>query len=130
MIAGLAVLLICQLAGEAVARGLGLPLPGPVLGLVFLVGVAAMSARWRGDDRLVAPESPVGRVADGLIGALALLFVPAGVGVVQHLDLLARNGTAIGVALVVSTLAALIATVGTYRLVRRAMGTSDTEVEP
>jgi len=33
MIGGLIVILMCQLAGEAVARGLGVPVPGPVIGM-------------------------------------------------------------------------------------------------
>lgn len=127
MIKGLAILLFCQLAGEAVVRAAGLPVPGPVLGLAFLVAIAALHHRRHGTDELVAPTSPVGRVADGLIASLALLFVPAGVGVVQHLDLVGRNGLAIGVSLVASTLLALLATVATYRGIRRWMGEAETE---
>ena len=33
---GLALLLLCQSAGEAVARAAHLPLPGPVIGLLLL----------------------------------------------------------------------------------------------
>jgi holin-like protein len=36
MLAALTQLLVFQLAGEAIARGLELPLPGPVLGMLFL----------------------------------------------------------------------------------------------
>jgi len=37
MLASLSLILLCQLIGEAVVRGLGLPLPGPVLGLLLLL---------------------------------------------------------------------------------------------
>ena len=37
MIASLSLILLCQLAGEVIVRGLGLPMPGPVLGLMFLL---------------------------------------------------------------------------------------------
>ncbi|GLR97023.1 tetrahydromethanopterin S-methyltransferase subunit G [Bradyrhizobium liaoningense] len=37
MLASLGLILLCQLIGEAVVRGLGLPLPGPVLGLLLLL---------------------------------------------------------------------------------------------
>jgi LrgA family len=37
MIASLSLILLCQLAGEVIVRGLGLPMPGPVLGLLFLL---------------------------------------------------------------------------------------------
>jgi putative effector of murein hydrolase LrgA (UPF0299 family) len=119
MIRGFAVLLLCQLAGEVISRALGLPVPGPVLGLALLVvGLVAWDrVRPFSDKSLQA--SPVGQVADGLLGALALLFVPAGVGVVQYLGLIGSYGVALGLALVVSTLATLLATVGTFLLVKR-----------
>ena len=37
MIASLSLILLCQLAGEVIVRGLGLPMPGPVVGLVLLL---------------------------------------------------------------------------------------------
>ncbi len=43
-----------------------------------------------------SPTSDVGRAANGLLGSLSLLFVPAGVGVVQYFGLLARYGVALG----------------------------------
>jgi len=36
MIASLSLILLCQLAGEVIVRGFGMPMPGPVLGLVPL----------------------------------------------------------------------------------------------
>ena len=67
-------------------------------------------------------ESDVGRAATGLLGSLSLLFVPAGVGVVQYLGLLGEHGVAIAAALVVSTIATLLATVGAFLLVKRMIG--------
>jgi holin-like protein len=37
MIASLSLILLCQLAGEVAVRGLGLPMPEPVIGLVLLL---------------------------------------------------------------------------------------------
>jgi holin-like protein len=37
MIASLSLILLCQLAGEALVRGIGLPMPGPVIGLMLLL---------------------------------------------------------------------------------------------
>jgi holin-like protein len=109
MIEALAVLLLAQLAGEALARGLALPVPGPVIGLILLAGVLT----WRGVG------SALHDAAHGLLRNLALLFVPAGVGIVQHAPLMAREGPAIAVALVVSTVLTLIVTVGVYLVVAR-----------
>ena len=36
MIASLSLILLCQLIGEVFVRGLGLPMPGPVIGLLVL----------------------------------------------------------------------------------------------
>ena len=119
MIRGLAALLLCQLAGEVTARGLGLPAPGPVIGLGLLVAGMALANRFGGAAAMVGD---VGRVSDGLLGALALLFVPAGVGVVQHLGLIASYGVAIGLALVGSTLATMLVTVSVFLLVKRVVG--------
>ena len=43
MIVALTLLLTCQLIGEALARLLALPVPGPVIGLVLLF----LGLRWR-----------------------------------------------------------------------------------
>ncbi len=127
MIRGLFVLLLCQLVGEVVARGLGLPVPGPVLGLALLTAGLAAWSRWRplGDDALAA--SDVGRVSMGLLGSLSILFVPAGVGVVQYIGLFSQYGLALALALVVSTFATLLATVGAFLLVKRLLGLKDSE---
>ncbi len=47
------------------------------------------------------------------------MFVPAGVGVVQYLDLLARNGLALGLSLVASTVLTLLATVKVFVWVKQ-----------
>ena len=119
MIRGFFLLLACQLVGEVLARGLGLPAPGPVIGLALLtLGLAAWTRRRpTSDDEIAA--SDVGRAATGLLGSLSLLFVPAGVGVVQYLGLLSEHWVALAASLVVSTIATLLATVGVFLLVKR-----------
>ena len=118
MIRGLFILLAFQLVGEVLSRGFALPVPGPVIGLA---GLALGLAIWaRGGGAL--EETDVGRVAPALLGALSLLFVPAGVGVVQYGGLLADNALALGAALVASTLATLMVSVGAFLLVKRWVG--------
>lgn len=113
MIPALALLLLFQLAGEAVARALGLPLPGPVLGMAGLLG--ALLAL----PRLAEAVRPT---AQGLLAHLSLLFVPAGVGVVGHLDRLGEDGLGLAAAILVSTPLAILAGVGAFRLVARLQG--------
>ena len=122
MIIGLTVILLCQLLGEVVARGLGWPLPGPVLGMLFLL--VFLSLR----DSVTKKVPELGKTLDstgkGLLAHLSLLFIPASVGVVQRLDVLADYGTGLAVALVVSTFVTLVVTVVTFVVVSRLSGSS------
>lgn len=108
---GLLWLLGCQLAGEVVVRGWGLPLPGPVVGMVLLLVVLRL--------RDPAPDDGVFRVGDVLLRHLQLLFVPAGVGVVAHLGLLGEQVVPIGLALLASWLVGLAVVGWTATLLER-----------
>ena len=122
MIASLGLLLLCQLIGEAIARGLDVPLPGPVIGmailLVLLLGKERLSA-WL--PRELA-DGTLEKTSTGLLSHLSLMFIPAGVGVVQRLDLLVSHGVALLLALVVSTVLAMLASVATFRFIARLLG--------
>jgi holin-like protein len=110
MIHMLALILCCQLAGEAMSRALSLPVPGPVLGMALLFALMLISSK------LAEAVRPVG---EGILRHLSLLFVPAGVGVVGHLRLLGENALAIGVALVGSTVLAIAVGALVFRAVAR-----------
>ncbi len=90
---GLAWLLVCQSVGELISRGLALPLPGPVVGLVLML-VALRFAQVR---------EPVGECANFLLAHLSLLFIPVGVGVMTHLALLSAYGGRMLLVIVLST---------------------------
>jgi putative effector of murein hydrolase LrgA (UPF0299 family) len=119
MIAALTVLLGCQLAGEITARLLGIPVPGPVLGLLLLLGGILLYARHTRMSDDVVEQAPLSRTANGLLQNLSLLFVPAGAGVIQHLGLLGEHLAALIVALVASAALTLIVTVFAFRAVQR-----------
>ncbi|MCW1931342.1 CidA/LrgA family protein [Pararhodobacter zhoushanensis] len=116
MIRALTLILLCQLAGEAAARALGLPVPGPVLGMALLWALMSASAP------LAAMVRPVG---EGILRHLSLLFVPAGVGVIGHLDRLGSQALALGLAIVVSTALAIAAGALAFTLVARLTGSRD-----
>lgn len=122
MVQGVAILLVCQLVGEAAARGLGLPVPGPVLGLGLLVAGLWARNRLRPFDDSALLAGDLGRVSGALLASLSIFFVPAGVGVVQYRGLIGTWGLALGVALVGSTLATLIVTAGVFVAVKRLGG--------
>ncbi len=116
MIRALTLILLCQLAGEATSRALSLPVPGPVLGMALLW--ALMSAH----APLAAAVRPVG---EGILRHLSLLFIPAGVGVVGHLDRLGPQALALGLAILVSTALAIAAGALAFALVARLTGSPD-----
>jgi len=97
---GLAWLLGLQSVGELLARGLSLPFPGPVVGMVLLL----MALGW-------APVAEAVAVcADFLLSHLSLLFVPVGVGVMTHLTLLSQYGGRMLLVIILSTWAGLAVT--------------------
>ena len=102
---GLALLLLCQSAGEAAAQGLRLPLPGPVLGMLLLLALVSWPAL----------RPPVAAASDGLLTHLSLLFVPVGVGVITHLDVIGQYGGRIVGVLVLSTLVGMAVTAWVLR---------------
>ncbi|MDE3010807.1 MAG: CidA/LrgA family protein [Pseudomonadota bacterium] len=113
---GLACLLVCQSAGEAASRLLALPLPGPVLGMLLLLGALRV-------ERL---RAPVAAAAEALLAHFSLLFVPVGLGVITHLDLLRQYGWQLMVVLLVSAWIGLAATALSLRfLLRRGAAAAD-----
>ncbi len=112
MLAGITLLLGYQLAGEVLVVALGLPLPGPVLGMLLLLLTLAVRP---------AVSTQVEGPAEGLLGHLSLLFVPAGVGVMVHGQRFGDEWLPIAVALVASTLLTLLAVAFTMRLMVRLL---------
>ena len=121
MIASLSLILLCQLAGEVFVRGLGLPMPGPVVGLLLLLVLLLARDRFKVVARGPLQQDGVENASRGLLAHLSLLFVPAGVGVVQKLDLIAEHGIAIIVILAASVVVTLLVTVVTFLLVSGLM---------
>lgn len=116
MIHAIALILLCQLAGETLARWLGLPVPGPVLGMGVMLLLLVSSSRVAA---LVVP------VSEGILRHIALLFVPAGVGVVGHLDRLGPQAAWLAVAIIVSTALAIASGALAFTLVAKLIGSHD-----
>ncbi|MBM3607665.1 MAG: CidA/LrgA family protein [Alphaproteobacteria bacterium] len=122
MIVALATLLLCQLAGEIMARGLSLPLPGPVLGAALLFALLMIRQRFAHRLPREINDGSLDTAAKFLLANLSLLFVPAGVGVVQNLAVFRLHGVALAAALIVSTVLALLVTAFVFLAASRAMG--------
>lgn len=101
LIMGMSVLLACQFLGELVTRGWGLPVPGPVIGMVILLIALLVWGKVPGSLR---------SAGEGLLRYLTLLFVPAGVGLIAHFELIGKDLWPIIVTLVVSTAVTLAVT--------------------
>ena len=104
MLNALTLLVALQLVGEVIAQAADLPIPGPVIGLLLLLAGLMLRERMGRPS----PGAELKATATGLLSTLGLLFVPAGVGVMTQLEVLARNWLAIAVSLVLSTFAGLL----------------------
>lgn len=111
---GLAWLLVLQAIGEGIASVTRAPIPGPVIGL----GLLWLLARWPW------VREPVQAAAELLLAHLSLLFVPVGVGIITHLDLIAGHGVQLLAVLALSTWIGLAVTAWTLQALfrRRAPG--------
>jgi len=105
-----AVLLAFQCLGEGLVFLLGLPIPGPVAGMLALL--AALVAWPRLHEVVEAGASE-------LLRHLSLLFLPAGVGIIAA----AASGSGHWLAIAASVVFSTLATLAVTALVLQAMGT-------
>lgn len=101
MLGYFSLILICQLAGELAVRLSGIPIPGPVIGMALLF--AGLLVKGGIPDGLA-------KTADVLLANLSLLFVPAGVGVMLHAELLGRELVPIAASIVLGALVTIAVT--------------------
>lgn len=114
MIAGLFEILLFQGFGELVSR-FALPLvPGPVIGLLALLGWLKLRGSVGADLEMVA---------GAFSRHLGVLFVPAAVGVVMFLPQLKQNALAVAVALIGS----VVLTIAVSALLLKWLGGKNTD---
>lgn len=101
MLVGLLYLFLFQLFGHITVVLLGLPIPSPVMGLVYLFGFLLVKGH--------IPE-PLVKVASTLLPLLPLFLIPASAGIVEHGGLLKEDGIAIAIALAVSLTISILVT--------------------
>lgn len=110
MLGSLTIILVCQLLGEIITRVTKLPVPGPVIGMVILFCGLLLKQRLPGE---------LEGVANSLHRYLALLFVPAGVGVITNLDLLVRSWAPLSGAILIGTAVTIAVTGQVMQLANR-----------
>lgn len=109
MLPAFTILLLFQCLGEGVVFMLGLPLPGPVAGMLLLL--AALVAR---PTLLKAVEEG----ANTLLSHLSLLFIPAGVGILAT----AASGSGHWLAILAALVGSTVLTLAVTGLLLRGMG--------
>ncbi|WP_078120294.1 CidA/LrgA family protein [Thiosocius teredinicola] len=109
---GLTILLVYQLVGEIAVRFFAVPVPGPVLGMLLLFATLLVRK---------SADASVDSASRGLLSHLSLLFVPAGVGMVAHLDRISDEWLSIALALVLSTGITMAVTAGVMLGISRLM---------
>ena len=94
-------LILLQLIGESIVQVSGLPVPGAIIGLILLYAILI----WRGE---ISDE--MSRTSSFLLQNLGVLFVPAGVGVIAYLPMIATQWWIILLVLFVSVCATVAVT--------------------
>ena len=98
---GVFIILTFYMLGNLISYLIGGIIPGSVCGMILLFVALSL--------RIVKPES-VRSVARALTQNMAVLFVPAGVGIMAQYDLIAQNWVGIMTITIVCTLLVLITT--------------------
>ena len=111
--ASIAILLTFQLIGEALVQVAGLPLPGPLAGMLLLFAALVL----RGG----VPES-LGHTSSTLLQNMMLLFIPAIAGVMLHFDRVAAEWQPFLVACVVGAAVTLVVTALTFLWLLKRQG--------
>ena len=108
MLETLFIIFMFQLVGEAAQKVSGLPVPGPVIGLILMLSFLLFTKNKSG--HLETLRSQLILTSETLIKYLSLLFVPIGVGVVMHLQLLESQLIKVLAILLIGTISTIVFT--------------------
>ena len=98
-----------QLAGDAIQKYFGLAIPGPVIGLVLMLCMLLLTKQ-NINPNVTLFRTNIIHSSEQLLGYLSLLFVPIGVGVIMHLQLLEAQLLRIIAIIVIGTIGTMIFT--------------------
>ena len=102
-------ILVLQLIGEALQKYFNLSIPGPVIGLILML-LTLMMTNSKKLNMLAPLRTNIINTSETLLSYLSLLFVPIGVGVVMHLQLLEMQLLRILVVILIGTMSTMIFT--------------------
>ncbi|MEM7795467.1 MAG: CidA/LrgA family protein [Cyanobacteria bacterium P01_C01_bin.118] len=101
MLEYLTLILVYQLIGELAVRATDIPFPGPVAGMVLLFMFLLIKG---------SIPAELNTVSSALLNNLSVMFVPAGVGIMVHFELLSSDIWPLSIALVISTILTITVT--------------------
>jgi putative effector of murein hydrolase LrgA (UPF0299 family) len=107
MLAALAALLVFQLIGEVLVQWLGLPVPGPLIGMLLLFAVLVL--------RRNVPDT-LRDTATNILQHLMLLFIPAVTGVILYFEQIGKEWVPFVIAGIAGTAISIVVTALTLRL--------------
>jgi len=102
-------ILVLQLIGEVLQKYFDLAIPGPVIGLMLML-LTLMTMNSKKLNMLAPLRTKIINTSEKLLRYLSLLFVPIGVGVVMHLQLLEMQLLRLLVVIVLGTMSTMIFT--------------------
>lgn len=109
MLIAIFTILVLQLIGEALQKYFNLSIPGPVIGLILML-LTLMITNSKKLNMLTPLRTNIINTSETLLSYLSLLFVPIGVGVVMHLQLLEMQLLRILVVILIGTMSTMIFT--------------------
>lgn len=109
MLIAIFTILVLQLIGEALQKYFNLSIPGPVIGLILML-LTLMITNSKKLNMLAPLRTNIINTSETLLSYLSLLFVPIGVGVVMHLQLLEMQLLRILVVILIGTMSTMIFT--------------------
>jgi holin-like protein len=98
-------------AGEVVIRLAEWPIPGPMVGLVLMLSDFSLNGR---------ADREVEQIFDGVSKHLAILFVPAGAGVIAYGAILNDGLPLILISIIVGTTVTMVITAYVFLLIHRS----------
>ena len=109
MLDSIFIIFMFQLVGEATQKYFALPVPGPVIGLVLML-VCLLWTKRTNLPLIADQKDRLLTTSQQLLGYLSLLFVPIGVGVIMHLQLLEAQLARIIAVITIGTIVTMVFT--------------------
>jgi holin-like protein len=119
---GLTLLLIYQLMGEGISLFFSLSVPGPVIGMLLLFLSLLVFYKIKKNNIEKHPQDDaLSTSASAILSHLSLLFIPAGVGLIVHIDRLENQWLPIIAAIVLGSIITMVVTAGVMMLLNRVL---------